>query len=421
MKQNNIISTVRLTAATLALFCGTAALAQQSSDDGFDKPLNGSRSEVRKAQTQSTVKIVKSDGDRKIEIEIRNGNVAAKVNGEKVPADRIVLNDKTVTINDESGKAIETIDLPEAPASNELVAPRANRQRENIARSWTWSTPGQGGIATTAPQGNPPRVMLGITMSENTTDDEFTCKIESLVPGQPAEKAGLKVDDEILAIDGKPLTEAGALRAALKDKNPGDTAEITIVRDGKEQKIKVDLAAFDATKLPAGRSMGSTLTPTPSGADHFNEARKEIEAARAAFEKVSGNEEARKQATAALDKALAALEEAKASSIPMVTFDNNFPGNGQNELFDEESNERIQKLVEEMSRRYGNNGQRRVLTPEGRVFVMPQAPAAPDAPAMPSMPGMMDNDERLEKLGSALERLERKIESLEKQLEKSPR
>lgn len=421
MKQNNIISTVRLTAATLALLCGTAALAQQSDDDGFDKPLNGNRSEVRRAQSQSTVKIVKSDGDRKIEVDIRDGIVTAKVNGEKVPAERIVMNDKTVTINDESGKAIETIDLPETAPASDLFAPRANRQRENTSRSWTWSTPGQGGIATTTPQGNPPRVMLGITMNENTNDDEFTCKIESLVPGQPAEKAGLKAGDEILAIDGKKLTEAGALRAALKDKNPGDVVEITIIRDGKEQKIKVDLAAFDASKLPAARAMGGAAAATHSSADHFNQARKEIEAARAAFEKISGNEEARKQATAALDKALAALEEAKASSIPMVTFDNNFPGRGQSDLMSEESNERIQKLVEEMSRRYGNSGQRRVLTPEGRVFVMPQAPAAPGTPAMPSMPGLMDNDERLEKLGSALERLERKIESLEKQLEKSPR
>jgi regulator of sigma E protease len=63
--------------------------------------------------------------------------------------------------------------------------------------------------------------------------------VASLVPGKPAEAAGLKVDDVILTIDGERMVFASQI-AQVISKKPGDTPiEFRIRRDGVEQTIAV--------------------------------------------------------------------------------------------------------------------------------------------------------------------------------------
>jgi regulator of sigma E protease len=60
--------------------------------------------------------------------------------------------------------------------------------------------------------------------------------VQSVSPGQRAEKAGIKPGDVVLTIDGKPITFSGHLRDAIA-KHPEQPITLTILRDGHEQQI----------------------------------------------------------------------------------------------------------------------------------------------------------------------------------------
>ena len=58
-----------------------------------------------------------------------------------------------------------------------------------------------------------------------------------------AEKAGLKAGDIILKIDDKNIDQTNSLSALVNKHKVGDKITLTILRDGKEQKIDVTLGA----------------------------------------------------------------------------------------------------------------------------------------------------------------------------------
>ena len=53
----------------------------------------------------------------------------------------------------------------------------------------------------------------------------------------PAEKAGLKTGDVITKVDGKPIDDARDLARMIGGMAPNTKAELTVLRDGKEQTI----------------------------------------------------------------------------------------------------------------------------------------------------------------------------------------
>ena len=64
--------------------------------------------------------------------------------------------------------------------------------------------------------------------------------IAKVTPGSPADKAGLKVNDELIEINGQSLTEAGKLPVITKQSS-GKKVRIEYRRDGKELSVDVQL------------------------------------------------------------------------------------------------------------------------------------------------------------------------------------
>jgi serine protease DegQ len=67
--------------------------------------------------------------------------------------------------------------------------------------------------------------------------------IAGVVRGTPADKAGLKRGDIVIAINGKPIadvTDLSNLTAALK---PGERGEFTVLREGREVRLAVEVGA----------------------------------------------------------------------------------------------------------------------------------------------------------------------------------
>jgi S1-C subfamily serine protease len=62
----------------------------------------------------------------------------------------------------------------------------------------------------------------------------------------PADKAGLKVNDVVVAINGRTVTGQGALIAAIRDSAPGDKVTITVDRDGSKKELVATLTTRPA-------------------------------------------------------------------------------------------------------------------------------------------------------------------------------
>ncbi|MGH9508747.1 MAG: Do family serine endopeptidase [Terriglobales bacterium] len=75
--------------------------------------------------------------------------------------------------------------------------------------------------------------------------------IADVTSGGPAEKAGIKVGDTIVAVDGKTVQNGDELVAEISGRKPGSTTKLAYMRDGKKGEASVVIA--DRAKLFAGR------------------------------------------------------------------------------------------------------------------------------------------------------------------------
>jgi putative serine protease PepD len=82
---------------------------------------------------------------------------------------------------------------------------------------------------------------IGIHVGDATSGSG--AQVGSVSAGTPGEKAGLKAGDVITALDGKPITKADDLTAAITAHAPNDKVTLTVTRNGKAQTIDVTLGA----------------------------------------------------------------------------------------------------------------------------------------------------------------------------------
>ena len=66
----------------------------------------------------------------------------------------------------------------------------------------------------------------------------------SILPDSPASKAGLKEKDIITKVDDEVVNEKSSLSSLLGKHSVGDKVTLTIIRDGKEQRVNVTLEAM---------------------------------------------------------------------------------------------------------------------------------------------------------------------------------
>jgi regulator of sigma E protease len=68
--------------------------------------------------------------------------------------------------------------------------------------------------------------------------------VDQVVPGKPAERAGLRAGDRIVAVDGTPMRSPSDV-AALTNAHPGDTLVYRVLRDGATLDVPVKVEAID--------------------------------------------------------------------------------------------------------------------------------------------------------------------------------
>jgi S1-C subfamily serine protease len=62
-----------------------------------------------------------------------------------------------------------------------------------------------------------------------------------VVPGSPADKAGIKEGDVITKVGNDTVNSTNSLQSLIAKHNSGDKVRVTLVRDGKEQTVEVTL------------------------------------------------------------------------------------------------------------------------------------------------------------------------------------
>ena len=93
-----------------------------------------------------------------------------------------------------------------------------------------------------------------------------------LIEGLAAEAAGITVNDVIIEIAGVESATQESLRGVLLSKEPGDVIGLTIVREGDEEDIEVELIPYEAASLglSAPEGVRRMIFPNPEGHDIGN-------------------------------------------------------------------------------------------------------------------------------------------------------
>lgn len=202
-----------------------------------------------KAGINGSAKVVTLDGQ---ETKV-GGDIITKINGQVLTSmDDLIsyLSDSTevgqkVTLTVIRDGVEKTLEAALAARPVNTTTNNTNNQTPQPASSSVWL-----GVAVQP-------VTTNIATEMGLSPDQKGVLIEEVESGSPADQAGLKGSykpviinskrvtiggDIIISIDGQAVDSLDQLRASIADKQPGDVVSLTILRDGKEQQVKVTLA-----------------------------------------------------------------------------------------------------------------------------------------------------------------------------------
>jgi serine protease Do len=77
-------------------------------------------------------------------------------------------------------------------------------------------------------------------------------------PGSPGDRAGLRRNDVVIALNGNPVMDSNSLRNQVARTQPGTNVTLTIVREGREQQVRVTLSELTAGAAGPGSQDGGS-------------------------------------------------------------------------------------------------------------------------------------------------------------------
>ncbi len=107
------------------------------------------------------------------------------------------------------------------------------------------------GIVSVLPRAIPsPSGFMGVNLAQADNG----VRVTRVLANSPAEKAGVLINDVIIALDGQPKTNQIDLITSVQQHIAGEVVEITLLRDGNERKFKIKLAERSAVDSNLDRS-----------------------------------------------------------------------------------------------------------------------------------------------------------------------
>ena len=93
------------------------------------------------------------------------------------------------------------------------------------------------------------RGFLGVSLQDIDADlakqfnlpDQNGALVDDVLPDTPAEKAGLKSGDVIVAFNGKAISDVNSLQLLVSEADPGSAATLKLIRSGREKTLAMTL------------------------------------------------------------------------------------------------------------------------------------------------------------------------------------
>ncbi len=142
----------------------------------------------------------------------------------------------------------EKVDVPGlakvAAVAKELISWLAGREQPLAVSISTTEGPAHGAAAApgTGPAGSTPGRRVSFGTVPDFAFEGPGVKVEAVVSGSPAEKAGVRAGDVLLRLDGRPVAGLRDYAERLRAMAPGQEVRATFARDGKEIDLVVTLA-----------------------------------------------------------------------------------------------------------------------------------------------------------------------------------
>ena len=104
-------------------------------------------------------------------------------------------------------------------------------------------------VASLKDNGSVARGFIGVQIQPVTKDiaeamgmkEPKGALVAEAVKGGPADKAGIKTGDTIVAVDGQAIREPKELSRRIVALEPGKSVSLTVLRDGKERSVTVEI------------------------------------------------------------------------------------------------------------------------------------------------------------------------------------
>jgi serine protease Do len=105
-------------------------------------------------------------------------------------------------------------------------------------------------------EGHVTRGWIGVVIQKITPEiskhlelkKETGALVSKVMPGGPADKAGIKRYDVILSFDGKQIDAMNDLPRVVAATPVGKTVKVVVLRDGGEKSLKIDVSAMEEPK-----------------------------------------------------------------------------------------------------------------------------------------------------------------------------
>lgn len=214
-----------LTAAAGLLAAATITTPTLAATDGFI--VQSAEPHEHSEEKFSWVRTVTDDDGQVYEVRLEDDEMRFFINGEEVDEDEFSQDSNIVSFG-----------------------------RTGNKRFFSTQSAGDDKRFPTVVQRIQPKVMLGINLDSAPESllkhlgiDGEAIIVERVMEGLSADKAGLKVDDIIVSIDGVKGISSRKLTELLSKYKPGERAEFVVIRQGDRKKVDLEFMAYDPGKL----------------------------------------------------------------------------------------------------------------------------------------------------------------------------
>lgn len=142
---------------------------------------------------------------------------------------------------------VQNIAMDMATRNEQLTFKKSggNWRQSNVVASQTeGEAAAEEQTTTITPSRSNIQVRIGIRPA-SYGDDEGGIELDSVSPGSPAEKGGLKSGDVITKWNDVDITGMRAMMVEMMKHKPGDKVKITVIRDGKPKVLTIELEGIE--------------------------------------------------------------------------------------------------------------------------------------------------------------------------------